>query len=226
MMQRFVEEEWLDFDQGTTAEIDAALRSVEHVNRRYGGVRLHARLLRRALRDVSGRPHILEVASGRGYVLEQALALASVDAEVTLLDRSEKHLPQQETWPGLSTELRLVCGDALALPLPDKSVDVVTCCLFLHHLEPRQVMRLFAEATRIARVAFVVNDLERTRPHLWLARLHALRDPSRISTHDGPVSVRRAYTRRELGRMLANTGLRYELERAFLYRMGAILWCQ
>jgi hypothetical protein len=37
--------------------------------------------------------------------------------------------------------------------------------------------------------------------------------------------VRRAYTFRELERMLANTGCSFVLERAWLYRLGAVLWC-
>ena len=74
-MERVVESEWLDTDLGTPEEIDSALRSVTLANRRFGGVRLHERLLRRALARVSGqtRAHILEVASGRADVLQAAL---------------------------------------------------------------------------------------------------------------------------------------------------------
>jgi hypothetical protein len=37
--------------------------------------------------------------------------------------------------------------------------------------------------------------------------------------------VRRAYTFRDLERMLASTGCSFVLERAWLYRLGAVLWC-
>jgi ubiquinone/menaquinone biosynthesis C-methylase UbiE len=229
-MERVVEEEWLDSDRGTRAEIDAALRSVSRVNQRYGGVRLHAWLLRRALAGIqrptpTGRPHILEVASGRADVLRRALIETGITASVTLLDRSANHLPQEGEWSPPLPRPCLIAGNALELPIEDKSVDVAACCLFLHHLEPAEISRFLEEACRVARAAVLINDLERTRVHYWLAQLNGRMDPSRISRHDGPASVRRAYTYAELREILAKTGRRFELKRAFLYRLGAVLWC-
>jgi ubiquinone/menaquinone biosynthesis C-methylase UbiE len=235
-MERVVDDEWLDEDLGTPEEIDSALHAISLANRRFGGVRLHARLLQRALARVPQetgsqvtRPHILEVASGRADVLQAALlrlvGATSIMPDVTLLDRSRVHLPDPGAWAAELPPPRVVAGDALDLPFADASVDIVSCCLFLHHLDPPQVARYLAEARRVARVAVVINDLERSPLHYRLAKLNRLIDPSRISRHDGPVSVRRAYTRSELARMLTNTDSSFHLERAWLYRLGAILWC-
>jgi ubiquinone/menaquinone biosynthesis C-methylase UbiE len=230
-MERVVEDEWLDDDRGTPAEIDAALHAITLANQRFGGVRVHARLLKRALPRVAlaRRPHILEVASGRAGVLQAALLQLAVAGEftpeVTLLDRSTAHLPDPRAWPSTWPSPRVLTGDALALPLADATVDIVSCCLFLHHLEPPEISQFLAEAQRVARVAVVINDLERSAFHFRLAQMNTIIDRSRISQHDGPVSVRRAYTYRELARMLANTGSSFVLERAWLYRLGAVLWC-
>ena len=226
-MERIVEDEWLDDDRGTPAEIDAALHAISLANRRFGGTRLHARLLQQALTRVprEQRPHILEVASGRAAVLQSALLQLGAVPDVTLLDRSAAHLPDPRAWPSALPTPRMLAGDALALPFPDASVDIVSCCLFLHHLEPPQITRYLAEAQRVARIAVVINDLERSALHYRLAQLNRVIDRSRISRHDGPASVRRAYTYNELARMLANTGCSFLLERAYLYRLGAILWC-
>jgi ubiquinone/menaquinone biosynthesis C-methylase UbiE len=226
-MERVVEDEWLDDDRGTPVEVDAALDAITLANRRFGGLRLHARLLKRALTRVprGRRPHILEVASGRADVLKASLVRLGVNPEITLLDRSAAHLPDRRTWPATLPVPHLLTGDALALPLADASADIVSCCLFLHHLEPPEVARFLAEAQRVARVAVIINDLERKAVHHRLARLNRIIDPSRISRHDGPASVHRAYTYRELARMLANTGSSFVLERAWLYRLGAVLWC-
>ena len=97
-MERIVEDEWLDDDRGTPAEIDAALHAISLANRRFGGMRLHARLLKQALTRIprEQRPHILEVASGRADVLQAALlqlrVAAQIEPEVTLLDRSARGL--------------------------------------------------------------------------------------------------------------------------------------
>jgi ubiquinone/menaquinone biosynthesis C-methylase UbiE len=226
-MERVVEDEWLDDDLGTPEEIHAALHSISLVNQRFGGVRLHARLLRLALARTSRehRPHILEIASGRANVLQAALLKLGVVPDVTLLDRSAAHLPEPRAWSAGLSAPRLIEGDALDLPFPNASVDIVSCCLFLHHLKPPEVARFLAESQRVARVAVLINDLERTAIHYRLAQLNSVLDRSRISRHDGPVSVRRAYTRRELATMLGNTGRNFLLERAWLYRLGAVLWC-
>ncbi len=226
-MERVVEDEWLDEDRGTPEEVEAALHSLALANRRFGGVRLHARLLRHTLTRVSHRrrPHILEVASGRADVLKAALRRLDVVPEITLLDRSAAHLPDPRAWHAKWAAPRVVQGNALDLPFPDASVDIVSCCLFLHHLEPSEIALFLAEAQRVARVAVIINDLERTALHYRLARLNRIIDRSRISQHDGPASVRRAYTRRELAGMIESTSRSFVLERAWLYRLGAVLWC-
>jgi ubiquinone/menaquinone biosynthesis C-methylase UbiE len=226
-LERVVEDEWLDEDRGTPEEVVAALDSVSLANRRFGGVRLHARLLRHALARMprSHRPHILEVASGRADVLQAALLRVGVTANVTLLDRSAAHLPDPSAWLAKLPAPRVLEGNALALPFPDASVDIISCCLFLHHLEPCDIMRFLAESQRVARVAVLINDLERNPIHYRLAQLNRVIDRSRISRHDGPASVRRAYTCRELCRMLEQTGRSFLLGRAYLYRLGAVLWC-
>ena len=225
-MKRVVEQELLDASNDTPQEIECSLRSIGRVNRRFGGDSLHARLLGRALASAPHphKPHILEVASGHAAVLQGALRRLRARVEVTLLDRRSHHLPDVREWPTEWTP-RLVRGDALALPFANASADIVSCCLFLHHLEPPGVMRFLAEATRVARLAVVINDLERTAIHYRLARMYSHFDPSRLSRHDGPVSVRRAYTFRELAGMLAASGFRFSLERAYLFRLGAIVWC-
>jgi SAM-dependent methyltransferase len=223
-MERIVEQEWMD-DDCAPQEIEMALRSIGYVNCRFGGDRLHARLLACALARAprARRPHILEVASGQGEVLRTALCRLQIAADVTLLDRRALHLPNPQSWPPELTP-RVVTGDALDLPFPDGSVDVISCCLFLHHLEPPEIMRFLAEAMRVARIALVINDLERTCIHYRLAQLYSLSDRGRLSAHDGPVSVRRSYTYRELARVLENTGRPFSLERAYLFRLGAIVW--
>jgi len=72
------------------------------------------------------------------------------EPDVTLLDRSAAHLPDPRPWPSALPTPRVVAGDAPALPFPEASVDIVSCCLFLHHLEPPQITRYLAEARRVA----------------------------------------------------------------------------
>ncbi len=215
--------ELLDSDQGTPEEVASALRSISTVNRWFGGNRTHRLLLARAARGRS-RVEVLEVAAGFAQPLATAaLALSrrGIQVEATLLDLNPSHFPPD--WPPSLPAPRLLPGNALAIPLPAKSVDVVSCSLFLHHLAPEDALRFLREALRVARVAVVVNDLRRTRTHYALALGRAPFDPSRLSRHDGPVSVRQAHSFGEVRAMLQATGRAFTLRRYFLYRFGAYL---
>ncbi len=214
----------MDDDLGTAKEVAQALRTINFVNRVFGGNRVHLELLARAARGME-QVEVLEVAAGRAVPLSAAaLALARQGTRVhtTLLDLNRSHLPA--SWPASLPAPEYIEGNALAIPLPEKSVDVVSCCLFVHHLPPGDVARFLRESLRVARVAVLINDLERTRIHYALARFFAAFDPSRISSYDGPVSVRQSYSRQELASMLRATGRNFTLERRFLYRLAGLLW--
>lgn len=213
--------ELLDSDSGTEEEILNSLCDLEMVNRLFGGVSSYTSLLRRVAAGCShARLSLLDVAAGTGYAPLRAaerLRKESIGISVSLLDRSACHLPKNGT-PTL-------IGDALALPFPDGAYDVVSSSLFLHHLEPEEAVAFSREALRAARVAVVISDVIRSRIHLALTYAAWPLFRSRISRYDGPASVRRAYTPKEVEQMLTVSGAsRVEIETGYLYRMGIILW--
>ena len=218
-MKRKVGSELLDSDCGTPAEIAAALADIRRVNRWFGGVSTGEHLVQRVV-DASALRQIelLDVGSGSGDV---PLAIASrlerrgVHLHPTLLDRCATHLPQVQS---------AIVGDALDLPFPPESFDLVTCSLFAHHLEPAILQRFVREALRVARVALIINDLVRTRLHLALIVAGRPLFRSRIAWQDGVVSIRRAYTEQELRVLLADAGRRVEFSRHYLQRVGVIVW--
>src|SRR5262249_60193340 len=86
---------------------------------------------------------------------------------------------------------------------------IVTSALTLHPLEPAQAAAGLREMTAAARIAVVVNDLLRRRLSLglvWLATRLLGCHP--ISRHDGPLSVRRSYSRAELTALAQKAGAR------------------
>ncbi|MGH7304643.1 MAG: methyltransferase domain-containing protein, partial [Candidatus Rokuibacteriota bacterium] len=106
-------------------------------------------------------------------------------------------------------EIMLVRGDAAALPCRERAADIVISALTLHHLEPAQAAVGLREMAAAARIAVVVNDLLRRRLSLglvWLATRLLGCHP--ISRHDGPLSVRRSYSRDELRTLAEQAGAR------------------
>jgi SAM-dependent methyltransferase len=105
-------------------------------------------------------------------------------------------------------EVRLVAGEALWPPVCPGAVDLAICSLMLHHLPEDGVVRLLRVMAQVARLGFVVSDLRRSRAGYaaaWLVTRAISKN--RLTRHDGPLSVQRAYTRSELARLSARAGL-------------------
>jgi len=121
----------------------------------------------------------------------------------------------------------LVRADARALPFPDRSFDVAHTTLTLHHFEDPDCRRVLREMARVSRTAVLVSDLERTHLHLLGARLLSAtwwrRD--RITRHDAPVSVLRAFRAEELGALAEGIPFRsVRVRRHFPFRL--VLECR
>ena len=122
------------------------------------------------------------------------------------------------------TDITVVRGDGLCLPVAPQSVDVVVCSTMLHHLEWEQGVRLLRSMAVAARMGFIVNDLRRSRVHYWGARLLLpLFFRNRLTRHDGPLSVLRAYSVSELRMMARQAGVaNARVTSALGYRMQLI----
>ena len=221
-MQRISQNEILDSDACPAAEVEASLRDLCRMNRWFGGVATTRRMIERVA-SATGNTNfsVLEVAAGFGQVprlAAQQLVRKGITLDLTDLDRVRTHL-----LPGN----RAVVADALALPFPDCSFDLVSCSLFAHHLEPAELARFAGEALRVCRRAVLINDLVRHPLHLALVYAGFPLMRSYVSRVDGLASVRQAYVPEEMQRILssaASPGPRVEISRHFLFRMGVIAW--
>jgi ubiquinone/menaquinone biosynthesis C-methylase UbiE len=116
-------------------------------------------------------------------------------------------------------------ADALNLPFPDSTFDLVSCSLFVHHLSPEQVTQFARESLRVCCQAVLVNDLIRDPLHLALVYAGMPLYRSRLTRHDAPASVRQAYTIKEMRKVFQQSGAAsVEVRGHYLYRMGVIAW--
>lgn len=219
-MRRIVVPELLDTDAGTPAEIETSLADLRAINRRFGGSETLYQLVRAAARERGlTRLSLLDVAGACGDVpqsVQSRLRDEGVELAVTVLDRLAGHL--NGCLPGIT-------ADALRMPFRDASFDLVSCSLFLHHLEPDEIISFVDEALRVTRHAVLLNDIRRTPLHLALVYAARPLFRSALTKHDAPVSVRRAYTPIELRELFPRTrAARVELRNFYLFRMGATVW--
>lgn len=195
-------------------ELARSLADIRLVNRFLGGTRVILWHLTRLVRRHPGRAwRILDVATGSGdiplAVAEWArhrgirMEIVATDKHPTTLAVAAERLAGM---PHVHTET----ADALALPYAAGEFDLVLCSMALHHFDDRDdVLRVLREMDRVARVAGIVNDLRRSRPALLGAQLLAATvwRTHPVTRHDGPLSVRRAFTHAELRTLAAEASL-------------------
>ncbi len=200
--------EWLDGPLEDRPGLCANLRDLRRINRLLGGSTLSGRAID-ALVPPAAPIEILDVGTGGADIPVALLARArragrsmrvtAIDNRPEVLQAARSVNPLLDRIPGLT----LALGDGLALPYPDRAFDVGHSSLVLHHLEPDAAVGFLRELARVSRLGIVVNDLARGWTH-WLGALLLTRTiaRSRFTRHDGPLSVRRAYTLDELRDLL------------------------
>jgi len=233
-MQRVDAPEILDSDVCTARDAHCALAVIGRVNRWFGGVATTQKMVERAARATGTKQFsLLEVAAGLGELPELVrlnLARRGINLHVTLLDRSQSHLPVKNgNRENSIARSQGIVADALALPFGDGAFDLVSCSLFAHHLSARQLAQFIREGLRVSRRALLINDLIRHPVHLSLAYASYPLMRNRVAWLDGLTSVRRAYVPEEIRSILASAvspdgAAQVEITRNFLFRMGVIVW--
>ena len=196
-----------------------SMRDVERANSLFGGKRAAIEELRLLLSSLSGRVSLLDVGTGRGDIPRAAIEVArsyGIRLSSIVLDISEPLLKLAGE-SGASP----VRADALHLPFPDSSIDIVLASQVLHHFPAESADRFLREVNRVARKGVVLSDLRRSRlaaAGLWLGSFPLGFHP--VSRHDGVVSVMRGFIPAEMSELVeAATGIRPVVTRRLGFRL-------
>ncbi|MEM9364686.1 MAG: methyltransferase domain-containing protein [Planctomycetota bacterium] len=228
-MQRVRTDEWMDDPEIPPQEHQAALAGLRRLNAISGVSRLLYRHVRRHARVVAPRPlRVMDVACGSGDLAIDWLKRARTDKirlNMTLVDRSEEAIQlAQRRAAEADVEIKTEIADCITASLP-RFQDVAVCSLFMHHLEDHDAIHLVQSLYRSAERSVIICDLERSRLNLalvWAAGHLVTRSP--VVHHDGPASVRGAYSREELARLLHRAlGYQPPVRRVIPCRMIAVL---
>jgi ubiquinone/menaquinone biosynthesis C-methylase UbiE len=205
--------ELLDGPLDDQAALVGNLRDLRRINRRLGGAALSATAIE-ALAAHREDLTLLDVGTGAADIPLELIARAErrgrrlhavgVDSRPEILSAALRLHPTMSIRHGLELHI----GDGRALRYPDRSFDIAHASLVLHHLDPPDAITLLGELRRVARLGVVINDLERSRlawVGAWLVG-HLLTG-NRLTRHDAPLSVRRAYRSSEMAGMLRSAGL-------------------
>lgn len=206
--------EIIDNPAYSSDDLEASMLDVAKTNAYFGGTHAIrnqvARVCESVPRDVTLR--LLDIGSGTGDIPRaiaawataqgRSIEIVAVDNLVSMLltaSRKSLHVPS----------ISFLSADAGRLPFRNEAFHVTTCALAFHHFGHQLGATVLREMDRVSSVGFVVSDLHRDR--FTLAAVAAgmlLIRAQPITRHDSRASVFRSFTRRDMAKIVAASGVR------------------
>ncbi len=181
--------------------IDIALRELKIINKYLGGISTTKKALKYFISSKKEELKILDIGAGSSDNLIavqskfQLLQILSIDKNLRVLSNSQNLLKK-------------INSDAFYLPIKNESCDIVHAALFLHHFTEEQIQKLLKEFFRICKEGIIINDLRRSLLALLEIKiLTFLFSKSEMVKNDGPLSVKRGFTKPEILKLFYDVGV-------------------
>ncbi len=224
--KRAYEEELMDDLDSGGEIIDQTLRELETINRLLGGNHVTINGLEKLLQNhIKAEPIVIaDLGCGGGDIMMliakwarktgHKIELKGYDANANIVDYANKNCAG---YP----EISCYTEDIFSEGFKANRFDIVICTLFTHHFKDDQLISIFHQFKTQAKIGVVINDLHRH----WLAfgsikLLTQLFSKSAMVKYDAPLSVRRAFRKNELQKIMKSA----EIKDFSLKWMWAFRW--
>jgi 2-polyprenyl-3-methyl-5-hydroxy-6-metoxy-1,4-benzoquinol methylase len=208
--KRSTEPEIMDDLQYAGSMMDQTLKELEVINRWLGGNDVTLGALSRIVEGKSSRAlEIADLGCGRGDMLRHIqrwatrrnvqASLTGIDANPYIINAARKNLSDMS--------VNLLPINILSNEFEAQRYDIVIGTLFYHHFTDAELISFFSKLRGQCRIGFIINDIHR-HPLAYYAikLLTKLFSRSEMVRYDAPLSVLRAFTRRELKNILTQAG--------------------
>ena len=207
--------ERMDTENLSLEEMTLILKALETVNFWIGGVRATLFHLQRFSRYWSPGQTIRIIDWGTGGAdIPRAIVRwarkRGFKVEIVGMDNNAISLEYARNACKEYPQIRLLHGDLTELPRFHEPFDYAISSLCLHHLTDEAIIDLLGKSDRFTQRGIIMNDLKRSaRAWAWIWVLSRLGGAHPIVQHDGPLSVRRAFTAKELGNYAQKANVPY-----------------
>jgi len=185
-------------------KIYRAYKELHTINKFLGGNSVTAEGIQYFKKRINDRLKILDVGGGISDILYD-LKNSDADVSVYSLDLNRFACNYQKQ---LSSNNKVICADALKLPVKDRSFDLIHSSLFLHHLNDNEIILLLRNLIQIVTGGIIINDLRRNvLAYTGIRILTIIFSKSKFVKYDGPLSVRRSFTKQELKNLFVKAGI-------------------
>ncbi len=220
---RSVEKELLDEADIPAGLLFKNLRELDILNRTTGGHAISLTGIKQLVTDPHKTYHIADLGCGSGDALKVMADWArsnNYNVKLTGVDRNPDVIGYLKDHCAGYPEITGIAADYQEYLNENRSIDVVHCSLFCHHLTDDELTRLFTCLRKNVVTGFVINDLQRQ----WLAYYSAwfftrFLNGTELSKNDGPVSVLRGFRPGEIEKLFAKVGItQYTIRKKWLFR--------
>ena len=136
-------------------------------------------------------------------------SLTGIDANKFMLEYAA---PKAQPFP----EITFRQHDIFSEDFKQQRYDLLVCSLFCHHFPDEVLIRLLKQIHAQANIAVIINDLHRhPLAYYSIKALTQIFSKSYLVKNDAPLSVLRAFKRKELEQILASAGIKnYRLKKS------------
>lgn len=211
--QRTNEKEWIDLgpDYYSQTEYQDCLNKLFRVNKLLGIFRR----CRQLLKQFPPESQILDIGCGGGLFLLNLsnyfpkMKMHGLDINPVAIAQAQKTLAAYQQ----NNKAHHVSFELQTHPVlvgADNSVDVLLATLVCHHLTNEELIHFFQQALRQTRKAVVIYDLHRHPIAYWFYKyISPFLFRNRLITHDGLLSIRRSFTKKEFIKLLSAAKIKY-----------------
>ncbi|WP_462266676.1 methyltransferase domain-containing protein [Mucilaginibacter sp.] len=229
LSRRTNEAEIMDDFNLPAAELNPLLKGLGNLNAWFGG----HRMLIDALKNfpVQAGNHISDWGCGGGDGLKAIAAWAqqqNIPLTFTGVDAASAAITfaQKETaaYPNIS----YLQSDVMNPELQFKQFDIIISSLFTHHFGDEEWIALVKNMYQSAKRGVIITDLHRHwLPYYAVKFLSRYIIRNKMMEYDGPLSVRRSFTRKDLQQLLAKAGItHYKLQWKWAFRWQLSIYKQ
>lgn len=214
--QRVLTPELMDTESYSAEDARRILSALERINVLLGGVRATLYHFERFSKRWSPSNPVRIVDWGTGGAdLPRAIvrwarrkkfqvSVVGIDNNAVVADYARKAC---QDYPEIEIRDADLSSDLLNSSPP---FDYALSSLTLHHLSDSQIVDLLRHSDQMVKRGIIMNDLKRSaRAWAWIWSLSRIFGAHPIVQHDGPLSVRRAFTSQELRHYAQAAGLPY-----------------
>jgi 2-polyprenyl-3-methyl-5-hydroxy-6-metoxy-1,4-benzoquinol methylase len=196
------------------AEMRQTLRYLARGNRQWGGSGMVISYLEKwtAGQPAGSAITILDVGTGAADIPIEIAKWArqkNLNVQITGVDIVPEIIAIAKEETAAYPEIEIKSIDINDLAAAGKKFDYVIGSLFLHHVSHPQQIPILKTFDKLARRGLLISDLHRSYLGFIAVAASTFLFGNRITRHDGPLSVRRAFTVEELNAMAKEAGLAY-----------------